>query len=60
MTLEEAIEELGKVKNRTDTLCYTEFKRAAELGIEALRRVAEQRKQMPPWTGLPLPGETEK
>ena len=59
MTLQEAIEiKLQWRKNNYPPALPDEMN-ADMLSIEALKRVASQRKQIPPWTGKPLLGETE-
>lgn len=37
MKLEKAIEELNRVDNRVNIICYAEFREAVKLGIEALK-----------------------
>ena len=60
MTLEKAVEELRRIDNRVDIICYPEFKKAVHLGIEALERLKRNRKDPVLAIFTPLPGETKE
>jgi hypothetical protein len=59
MTIEEAIKELNTLELPMKTAQNYDKHLAVRLGIEALKRIKEQKTQIPPWTGSLLPGETE-
>ena len=60
MTLEKAVEELRRIDNRVDIICYPEFRKVVHLGIEALKAVLQARK-MQAWADIySLPGETKE
>ena len=60
MTLDEAKKAMEDEVNNIPVIPHSRLHSAHLLGIEALRRMVAQRKQIPPWTGILLPGETEE
>lgn len=60
MTPEEAIKRLAIVDSAPTINVSKEFKKAAYLGIEALKRERECRENIPREEWLLLPGETEE
>ena len=60
MTLEEAIKILNDMLQACTNLQYTDHPKALKLGIEALKRIKEQRGYAQNFNYLPLPGETEE
>jgi hypothetical protein len=60
MTLDKAIEILNRVEPDSRPFGYEEEKEAIRLGIEALKKIKEQR-NLDGWLGtLELPGETKE
>ncbi|MBA7700056.1 hypothetical protein ES703_108762 [subsurface metagenome] len=60
MTLEKATEILADSAYNGSTTFNSNFRDALKLGIEALKRLQENRHYAPPQIPRPLPGETEE
>jgi len=60
MTTDEAIRLNQKLKAESILFNQVPYKKAIELGIEALKRCNELLKYTSPDTYMPLPGETEE
>lgn len=60
MKLEKAVEELRRIDNRVDIICYPEFRKAVHLGIEALKFCEGYKQRLLQPTQTLLPGETKE
>ena len=60
MTIDEAIEILDLSTKKYETASYTDWRKASQLGIEALKRIRRQRSVFLPGEIELLPGEKRK
>jgi hypothetical protein len=60
ITIEKAIEKLEEQKRGKEVTGATGYAKSLQLGIEALKRVKENRETIPAKHTWLLPGETEK